>query len=723
MSTVAPTRWQAFPALLVLLGVLCVWSCALALRETLGPWQWGIWIGGALALAGLGWFYKRLSQTELHLAQERREVALRQQVVIEQEAAWEASRKVIEGQLVQQSKQIDAREQALSGKLTTFHEWMEFPQPLDLSSPLPGDAELTELARKDRLLNELLQAETQRVYDDILANKYVVQGEFQSRLVRDDTLALVRRVARIYQPSVEEPLLETSLAQILRAASRACLQILMLLDQLPINAKEYTFSSLYGYVRQGVKAYGVYKSTEPFWPYVNTAYYLGRFAMGANPLTLAAWWFLGAWGKEGATQLATQLLQRQALTMLSSFVRVVGYEVAGMYGGDFRHRDPNWLYGVELAELTHQFPLSRESLAHALKEVGALQLRHEYDRVYLYRCIAAHASPDPDRFRGALLLSAEEKMAIARRLERFLEAFVHGQTAERVTKWRGQVEARLNVKLNVSGRADERSVTEQTDDALRSLASFVIAVKEREPEELTQLLPQVKLYADLPESDRERVLEQLLSNPPFYFEQPSLDPASPLVTKYLQDLAALAARTAPHEAVIDDLLVDVAIYLRQDAKRMRQWLDKQAASYLAERLPADAPEKRFPAPVARAVLDLIAPDEELRFVYGNVSFDWPSGVEGPDYPKQQTWLVGLGQRLVVFSLAERPVLLWRGETALTAQRVRGYLASDIRLHGGEWLGDLRAAMPVVRVAGPLIASHDSYFKPLLAWSNLAMQML
>lgn len=708
-------RFQTLPAICVLLGVLSMWCCAWSVRAALGPWQWGIWLGGALALAGLLWFHRQLTRSEIELETQQKQANEHQEQLVEQAAAWEAARKVIEGQLVTQSKQLDARDAALSGKLATFHEWMEFPQPLDLSSAATtSDAELSELSRKDRQLNELLQAQTSRLFDDILANKYVVAGEFQVRIMRDDALELVKRVAQIYRPDVEAPLLETSLTQVIRAASRACLQFLVLLDQLPLNVKEYSFASLYGYVRQGVKAYGMYKSAEPFWPYVNTAYYLGRVAMGANLVTLAAWWFLGAWGKDSATKLATQILHRQALVMLQSVVRVVGYEVAGIYGGDFRHRDPNWIYAVELAEMIHQFPLSRDSLSHALKEVGALQLRHEYDRVYLYRCIAAHASPEPDRYRGALLLSAEEKMAIARRLERFLEAFIHGQTEQRVTKWRGEVETRLDVKLNVSGRLDERSVQDQTDDALRSLASFLIAVKEREPEELAELFKHTRLYVDLPPAEQERVLQQLHENPPFFLEQPSLDPSSPIVMKYLQDLTALAARTTPHEATIDDLLLDMAIYLRQDVKRMRQLLDKQYATLLAERLPDDAPEKRFPPKVARAVLDVLAPGEQPRFIYGNVSFEWPEGTAAPDYPKHQNWLVSVGERLVVFAVDERPVLLWRGKTGTPVERDRGYLVSDMLLAGGEWLGDVREASPVLRIHGPLMTSHETYFKALLA---------
>ena len=51
----------------------------------------------------------------------------------------------------------------------------------------------------------------------------------------------------------------------------------------------------------------MYKSAEPYWPYVNTAYYLGRFALGANPLALGTWWFVGNLGSRGAQAIAQHM--------------------------------------------------------------------------------------------------------------------------------------------------------------------------------------------------------------------------------------------------------------------------------------------------------------------------------------------------------------------------------------------------------------------------------
>jgi hypothetical protein len=353
-------------------------------------------------------------------------------------------------------------------------------------------------------------------------------------------------------------------------------------------------------------------------------------------------------------------------------------------------------------------------LSHALKEVGSLILRHEYDRVYLYRALAAHASPEPERYRSTELLTAEEKMAIARRLERFLTTFIHGQTPDRIASWRQGVENRLGVKLAVAAKSEQQSIEQQTEETLRSLASFLLAIKEREPEQLAPLLAKTRLYSDLPEDMKAKMLAALLENPPYFFEQPTLDPASPLVGKYLEDLANLAALTAPHEGIIDEMLVDVAIYLRYDAKKMRQLLDKKYVALLAERIAPDAPEKRLPPAVARAVLDVAPIDEPPKFVYGNVAFEWPERAEAPAFPKHQNWLVGVGNRLIVFALGERPVLLWRAEGDCTALRGRGYIGGDVKLSGGTWLGDVRTELPTLRIAGPLIASHDAYFKPLLA---------
>ena len=71
--------------------------------------------------------------------------------------------------------------------------------------------QMSELTRKDREMMALLKDETKVLYDNITSNKYLVDGKFSPSLVRDDAYELVGKVVRIYQPGIEQPLLETNM--------------------------------------------------------------------------------------------------------------------------------------------------------------------------------------------------------------------------------------------------------------------------------------------------------------------------------------------------------------------------------------------------------------------------------------------------------------------------------------------------------------------------------
>src|SRR5262245_3821773 len=388
-------RWHWIPIGLVIAGVAAVCAAAAVNHAVLGWWQALVYSGCAAAAGAAFFFRRKLGAVEIELEALRRRLADEETRLAGERAQFEELRLTVQSEMEQQASRLDKREQNLADRLVTYHEWMEFPQPVDLAQPQARDAELSELARKDRRMLELLQAETQILYDNIVQNKYAADGKVLLPVIRDDVLVLIARVAQIYQPEVEQPLLEASLPRVLRAVSRVSLQMLVLLEELPLNVKQASLNTLYTYIRSAVNTWRMYRSAEPYWPVVNTAYYLGRFALGANPLALGAWWFVSNLGTRGARALAQHVINRQALALLSNVVRAIGFEVAGIYGGDFRHRDANWIYAAELTELVSQFPLSRDSLSHALREVGSLQLRSEYDRTFLYRCLAARKSAGP----------------------------------------------------------------------------------------------------------------------------------------------------------------------------------------------------------------------------------------------------------------------------------------------------------------------------------------
>jgi hypothetical protein len=400
---------------------------------------------------------------------------------------------------------------------------------------------------------------------------------------------------------------------------------------------------------------------------------------------------------------------------LSNIVRVIGYEVATTYGGDFRHRDANWIYAAELTELVSDFPLSRDSLAHALREAGMLQLRSEYDRTFLYRCIANRKSAEPEKYNASAVLTMEERRAVATRLERFLEAFVHGKSDDRVARWKAGAEERLGVKLSVALKTSVASVREQIEGGVKSLASFLVGIKQLEPPEAARLLERSALAAELPEAERAKLLEDLATTASYFFEHPDLDPDGDLVDKFLDDLAALHARTAPREAGIEDTLDDVAAYLRREPKRMRGLVEKHYAAELAERMRPDGLPKKLPPAVSRAVLDLLAdPADEGLFLYGTARLEWPDDESDSELEDADLWLLGLSQRLILFAAGPQPRVVWRATPAeVHAEQSRHLLATACRLTGGTWVGPVPVKPLAIRLSAGVLGSYGQYFRLLL----------
>ena len=705
------SRPQWLPIILVLAGVLIVCGCAIAAREELGWWQYGIYAGGLLALVAACLFRRRVTSEQLDLELLKSEIVSRETQLKKDFSQLQSTQQQFEEQVGQQSQRLDKREEDLANKLIAYHEWMEFPQPIDLSAPAVSDAELSEMADKDRQMIALLEEESKQLFDKIRGNEFSVDGKIQWRLMGDDVYALADRVARIYRPDLDQALMETSIAQVMRAASRACLHFLVVLDRLPLNVKEYNINTMYGYVHTALKAYGVYKFASPFLPYLKSAYYLGRYAMGAHPGSMGAWWFAGAISKRGAEALATKVRDHLAVEWLHDVVRVIGFEVAGIYGGGFRHRDANWIYATELTELMSQFPSTHDSLSHALKEIGALQLRSEYDRVYLYRLLSECKSANPAQYRPLVCLTGVERQAVAQRLEKFVNVFMDSATNQDVERWKVGIEERLNLKLRLADEATTLSQSQQCESAVRSLASFLLAVKRMEPSQLNSALANATVMNQWNEDQQKQVLDALENDLPTFFEQPEIELSAELTNQYLCDLIELTASQPPFDEG-DEVVLDCAAFLRKKLEDVSQRLDDAYVSRVRQRFPKNGVPKRLPPDVARAVLNLIEPEDEPRFIYQGVSVESPDGNE---IDPTSTWLIGISDRMILLGFDVGPIVLWRADDAVEFEDVRQLLSSRCLIRGGQWLdGDAANESCVLSVAGPIIGSYDNYFEMLKA---------
>ncbi len=610
-------------------------------------------------------------------------------------------------------QQVEQRERDVADRLAGYHQWFEFPPPLDLADIERATPEMLE---RDRKLDKLLEAKTQDLYEKIQKNEYSPDGTFEFTLVRDDVYALVGDIAGLYGDDAKHPLDGVSSERVLRAAGRCCLKFLVELEKLPLGIHNYDIVDVYTYVRQAVNVYGLYRSARAYMPWLRGAYYGTWVAMGANPLALGAWWFVNSLGTKGASTVATNIANRWALSFLHDIVRVVGYEVASIYDQNLRYRDPNWCFAAELTELVQFFPSSEESFRRSLSLIGALQLQNEYDRIFFFRCIVEGKKPGLKRSQAADLLP-EQRREIAERLEAFMESTITDPNPKVVDRWRVGVEDRLDVALTIDGPIPARPENEQSHDALRSLAGFLLEIKQVEQEALQPLLEPTSLATAMSDEERTDLWQSLADDPPFFFQPPPIAPSGNVAKTFLCDLVALAARVAPRYPVADEIVVATAVRLRSDASEIKKRLDAEYVDELARLLPDDAPNRRFAPDVARAALDLVQDGEELRFVYGDVQPVDLEQNELSDLERGKTWLVGVGKRLIAFTMADTPELVWEGDAQVELEYIKGRIRSDCRLTGGRWLNPTTNATPTIFLRGTIIGRSKRHFRPLINFCN------
>ncbi len=439
-------RWYLAPIAGVVIGAVVVSATAMVYADVLGRIQWLFHLGSALGLTGACFFRRALTTDErrnLHHRRKLREKAVQLQ---EEHTRLQEAKKAMEAELSRRSQTIQQRESKLLQKLMTFHEWMEFPEDI-AAGDLP--APRADLREKDEAVMTLIREQTERLFTDIKEKAYLKDGHFEKGRLTREMIDLMESVARIYQPDAQNPLLETNVELLLRATNRISLQMLVVMEQLPLDVKTYSLKNIYEGVQAGVKVYDVYKAANPYWNALRPVYYIGRYGLGGNPVTLGVTWALGELAKTGARKLSSHLANRYALNLLHDLVFIVGSESAAIFGGDFRHREQNWVFGAELTDLMRRFPLSESTLLPALNEIGRLQLRSEYDRIFFYRCLASRKSADPARADARKSLSRAERKAVGARLAKFYTRHISDAAPRAAKRWKAAAEARLGVDIPV----------------------------------------------------------------------------------------------------------------------------------------------------------------------------------------------------------------------------------------------------------------------------------
>jgi hypothetical protein len=678
--------------------------------------------GGLLVLILLHLFLKRSAIdgcSESGELTEGMQLEVEREKLAQERTELDQLKQEIEQQLDLRAEQLNSREVSLTDRLVQFQEWNEYPKPDDSSSDGTPPALLVE---QDQRVIELLDAEAKLVYSRLKESHYNPDGKLDPVLIRDQVVELMTRVAKIYRPDAETPLMETSVDQMLRVGSRVCLHLLIVLDRLPLNLHEETLSTLHNYIRNAIKAWEAYSTAEPYLTHVGRALYVGRYLAGASPLTMGITWAISELGKLGAAKYGKHFVDQQAVSLIGDVVRIVGFEVATVFSGDFRHRNADWVYGSELTNLMSRFPVSRENLAHSLREVGTLSVRNEYDRIFLYRCLSAHRAATP-LINAHESLSAEERQDIAKKLEKFYDDFIHGRTKKRLEPWIEGVEERLGVPVNIAvsekgedGRASETAAGDgESQSAIESLAGFVTAVKGRPVRELTTFLPQLESAKIVGVEQAQKLLEDVEADPPQLFEPPDIDPDGEVLKAYLDDLVQLAVELAPHDLQPDEFVTETAAYFGSDIKAIQKQLDQKYCDFVTSRIAEDAPSTKLSPDAARLLVGLWKDEESPHFVYGGVNVD----VQGDSAAsREEAVLVGMSSRLLLIVPGGSGWTAIGTLSGYSVSRVDGRLIDDCRLSGGRWAFSTAAEPPEPRsldltIPGAVMNRYESWFAPLL----------
>ena len=564
-----------------------------------------------------------------------------------------------------------------------------------------------EWEERDAKVLALMREQSELLFRNLLDNVYVIDGQFDRKRLGDDLITLVDSVARVYQPDSEQPLLETSVEQLLRAVNRFSVQLLVHLDQLPLDVKTYNLRETYQYVRSAAKYYGYYKRVEPYWNYARPVFHLGRLAMGANPITLGVGWAVTELLKQGSVSYA----HSYALRLFHDTVRIIGNEAAGIFGGDYRHRELSWIYGAELVHATCTFQIDQASLQAAMQEVTALPLRSEYDRIFLFGCLSQNKSPNPDRFHAVNFLAVSDRQQIAGQLEKFARQHqFEGESG--FPKWKTRLESRLGVQLQIGSKNPDIESAQEAKNAIRSLASFLIQFKGKSPEQAISAIGNSRSVTKLSFDDTvSQALQSIADSPPMLFEIPALNPGSTAMNRFLDDLIEFESTLPPQLIVSAAAIEETAGFYREDPATWRKKLDSSYANHLL----GDCHNKKdFPAEASLMLIQFLEAGESIHYVFDKVEIT-PDG--SGQFSNQRLTLCGTDNRMLLIASDAPSVsdVLWIARTDdVSVRKERNLIADDCVLVGGEWRIETHETPPQIVIPGRKFSSFDKRFETLLA---------
>ena len=313
-----------------------------------------------------------------------------------------------------------------------------------------------ELGDDERRLAEMSARRCERVWEGIRERRYVRSEDgrvtdLDGGAIFSEVREIVQEVAGLYHAGSDNAVLEVRTGDIALAVRSAIGDLLHLVSQVPyVDPAGWSVRSVVERLEQAQKGLALYRKVSPYQPYVRAASVAFRLALGANPITLAAW----AVGSEVAWRAGEKVVRSYAETwlkdLLETSVALVYVHVARTYDPGRAYRGAEWIALGEALRIHARVPGSDHNRKLLLDRILRAQIPDEFAKLTLLRALAADCAPDPRPATATdltLLLPAERK-AVAERLSNLLSA-MRGLDAPEAREGIDNLERLLETSLGI----------------------------------------------------------------------------------------------------------------------------------------------------------------------------------------------------------------------------------------------------------------------------------
>ena len=228
----------------------------------------------------------------------------------------------------------------------------------------PAPLSAADLDDYERRLGELISARCDRVWEGVHERRYVKSNggrviDLDGGAIFAEIRDIVQEVASLYHAGSQNAVLQARAGDIALAVRSAIGDLLHLVSQIPyVDPAAWSVESVVTRLEQAEKGLALYARISPYERYINAAWIAARFAAGASPLSIAAWFI----GTEGAKRIGGRFFKRRAEAwakeLLEGSVGLVYLHVARIYDPQRVHRDPTGRRWSRRCASMQEFPVS-----------------------------------------------------------------------------------------------------------------------------------------------------------------------------------------------------------------------------------------------------------------------------------------------------------------------------------------------------------------------------